>query len=447
MPITPARGKPARWSAQVLEQEGVAQKFVGKFAEAMGSAVGGMGDRADPDAWQEGFEMAFQEAAATLPTHAATASKPWIGTATLALIDRRNAAAARDDRHEVELLKDAVKRSAKADRRRWLEDLLKTGEWSQVRKCRKGFAPRPSKLKDSSGKVVDSTSRANTMAEYFERVQWAVRPMTDAMPGLAPLGPLLDVQLGPVSDEEIASATKQVRRNRSSGVDNIPGEFWKLIAEKGSPGAEWLREFCNSCWSGKRVPRKWHLARVAAIFKKGRDDDCANYRPISLLCVAYKLFASILLMRLKKAGAENRVWSTQYGFRSKHSTADALFLARRMIEATWDQRDGKLMLLALDWAKAFDSVSPEALCESLRRFGVPPALIQMVRAIYMERLFYVQDHGAGSEVRTQSFGIAQSCPLLPFFFVMMTTVLMHDATRGVEAKVGFSEVLFLVTRT
>jgi hypothetical protein len=120
----------------------------------------------------------------------------------------------------------------------------------------------------------------------------------------------------------------------------------------------------------------------------------------------YKLFASILLARLKQAGAEKRIWATQYGFKSKHSTADALFLARRMIEETWDKRDGRLMLLALDWAKAFDSVSPDALCESLRRFGIPREFIAMVRAIYMDRKFYVQEGEAKSGVRDQQFGIS-----------------------------------------
>jgi hypothetical protein len=97
---------------------------------------------------------------------------------------------------------------------------------------------------------------------------------------------------------------------------------------------------------------------VTAIFKKGDTASCENYRPISLLAIGYKLFAIILLQRLKLAGAEMRIWQTQFGFRSNRGTTDALFLTRRLLDATWAKKDGKLMLLALDWAKAFDSVSP-----------------------------------------------------------------------------------------
>ena len=78
--------------------------------------------------------------------------------------------------------------------------------------------------------------------------------------------------------------------------------------------------------------------------------------PISLLAVGYKIFAAILLRRLKDAGAEDRIWPTQFGFRSGCGCADALFIARRKVENAWAQKNGNLLILALDWAKAFDSI-------------------------------------------------------------------------------------------
>ena len=40
---------------------------------------------------------------------------------------------------------------------------------------------------------------------------------------------------------------------------------------------------------------------------------------------------------------------------------DAIFAARRHIELACAQRNGQVMLLALDWKKAFDSVNVDAL--------------------------------------------------------------------------------------
>ena len=116
-------------------------------------------------------------------------------------------------------------------------------------------------------------------------------------------------------------------------MDEIPGEYWRTALEDTEhPLAIWLCDFCNLLWMNNVVPDTWHESRVVAIFKKGDLGECGNYRPISLICVAYKLFAMILMKRLKAAGVEERIWWTQYGFRSGRGTTDALLLIRRVIE-------------------------------------------------------------------------------------------------------------------
>ena len=130
------------------------------------------------------------------------------------------------------------------------------------------------------------------------------------------------------------------------------------------------------------VPQAWHNGLVTAIFKKGDEGSCENYRPISLLAVGYKLFASILLRRLRRAGAEDRIWTTQMGFRSNRGTGDAILVARRLIEHAWATHDGSLLLLSLDWAKAFDSVAPGALVKTMQRFGIPTHFCRVVQTVF-----------------------------------------------------------------
>ena len=156
-----------------------------------------------------------------------------------------------------------------------------------------------------------------------------------------------------------------------------------------SEGLEQIRQLIQICWDSKDLPNDWQTARVQSIFKKGDPSDCNNYRPISLLCIGYKLLATILLSRLKAAGAEARIWSTQFGFKSKSGTAEALFILRRLLEQAWETDDGAISLLALDWAKAFDSISPEGLVKALERFGIPAPIREMVISIYSNRQFFV----------------------------------------------------------
>lgn len=209
----------------------------------------------------------------------------------------------------------------------------------------------------------------------------------------------------------------------------------------------WICEFCNALWTRKEVPTTWHESRVVALFKKGDLGDRANYRPISLLCVGYKLYASILLQRLKSGSAEKRIWPTQYGFRSGCGTADALVLARRMLGHTAQLANGKLLMIALDWAKAFDSITPDRMRTAMRRFGIPEAFVRAVAGIYTDQKFFVRDAGNESTWHDQHFGIVQGCPLSPFLFSIAMTCLLHDADELVQRRHGPPTAPGLVTRS
>ena len=102
---------------------------------------------------------------------------------------------------------------------------------------------------------------------------------------------------------------------------------------------------------------------------------------------------TILLDRLKNGGAEVRIWSIQYGFRSKRGTVDAILLARRVLEQSRERLDRRILMLVSDWSKVFDSVCPEKLVGSLRRFGVPADFVDVIASIYSHRRFFVREGG------------------------------------------------------
>ena len=121
--------------------------------------------------------------------------------------------------------------------------------------------------------------------------------------------------------------------------------------------------------------------------------------------MGYKISASIILARMKAGGAEARIYASQFGFKSGRGTADAILLARRILEQTRERKNGKLMMLALDWAKAFDSISPERLVLALRRFGIPEPMVRVIQVIYEDRQFFVRSGSGESQWYTQYFRI------------------------------------------
>ena len=300
----------------------------------------------------------------------------------------------------------------------------------EIHKLRKGTRIYHGRLKSMDGNVVESNQRAETFAQYLERVQWAVRPVS-TMQFSHDLGLPLPVPRFFFLDAEVLLAAGKLKCNRACGPDLVPPEFWKCICSNNT-SRTWATQLCNSIWCHGDIPDDWHDAFVAMIFKKGDPSRCVNYRPISLLSIGYKLFAKVLFQRLLASGAESRIWHTPFVFRSHRGTADAIFVATRLIEQTWSKHEGRLVFVALDWAKAFDSISPESLVHAFRRFGLPSNVCDIVRNIYKGRRFTVRDGGHQSRPHAQQFGISLRCPLSPVLFSMLMTVLISDVPRNLQ---------------
>ena len=101
----------------------------------------------------------------------------------------------------------------------------------------------------------------------------------------------------------------------------------------------------------------------------------------------------------------------------------------------------------MDWAKAFDSVAPGALLQALGRFGLPRPMLAAIEAIYSNRRFSVREAGATSGARPQRAGICQGCPLSPFLFAMVMTVLISDARAAIGQRAAEVEQLIYADDT
>ena len=130
-------------------------------------------------------------------------------------------------------------------------------------------------------------------------------------------------------------------------------------------------------------------ANIITLYKnKGDRSDCNNYRGISLLSIAGKLFAHILqgLQLL----AERIYPESQCGFRSKRSrTVDMIFSLRQLQEKCREQNK-PLYLAFIDLTKAFNLVSRDGLFKMLPLIGCPPNLLSFVKSFHDGMMSTVQ---------------------------------------------------------
>ena len=135
-----------------------------------------------------------------------------------------------------------------------MDDTLADGSWNAVRKLNKPPGKKQGRLRNLQGELVDASSRAETLAEYLESVQWTER-FADLTSGNARnFDEELPVNLDAFTADELKTAVEGFKRNKATGGDQIPMEFWMaLISDQHA--TERLLQVCNECWASKSIPQ------------------------------------------------------------------------------------------------------------------------------------------------------------------------------------------------
>jgi len=164
---------------------------------------------------------------------------------------------------------------------------------------------------------------------------------------------------------------KRLKVNKSSGPDGIPPVLLKNCRSSLSGP---LSRLYHLSYSSGIYPSQWKLANVQPAPKKGNRSDPTNYRPIAVTSILTKVMERIIKYELMNYLESNGLLhDSQYGFRSKRSTGDAM----AYVTEVWSHSlhsFGETQAIALDFSKAFDRVWHENLLGKLSAFGIDPSL-------------------------------------------------------------------------
>ena len=169
---------------------------------------------------------------------------------------------------------------------------------------------------------------------------------------------------------------------------------------------------------------------------------CDNYRGISLLSIAGKVLAKVLLNRLSLHLIDEVVPESQCGFRKHRGCADMIFSIRQLQEKCMEQQRD-VYVLFIDLTKAFDSVSRKGLWLILSQMGVPQRMVDLIRQFH---------DGMNAQVigTEECFPISnvvkQGCVLAPNLFNILFSVMLSsalkDCTAGIPIRYRMDKGLF-----
>ncbi|XP_016345583.1 uncharacterized protein LOC107691490, partial [Sinocyclocheilus anshuiensis] len=296
------------------------------------------------------------------------------------------------------------------------------------------------KMQDSwSAKADEIQKSAETMETMPNCSMKPSDPCMDLSPQGAPLYwtqmaidrmPQADINYSldvPPSETETLQAISQMSSGKAPGSDTIPAEVYKA---GGAVLVDKLTQLFQSFWNQGSIPQELKDASIVHLYKrKGNRQVCDNHRGISLLSIAGKILARVLLNHLTDHLEQGLLLETQCSFRKEGGTVDMIFAARQLQEKCQEQ-NRELCTIFVDLTKAFDNVSREGLWCIMSKFGCPDRFILMVRQFHDGMTARVLDDGKASEAFPVTNGVKQGCVLAPTLFSMMFSAMLSDAFQN-----------------
>lgn len=116
-----------------------------------------------------------------------------------------------------------------------------------------------------------------------------------------------------ISNEELNRVIPKLKKGKSAGRDDIVTEVLKY---RGGEVREWIWEICNRVWKVEGWPDEWKERILVLVLKKGKGVKVEEYRGVTLMQTAYKIYAAVLADRLREEVESKAILPpSQAGFR------------------------------------------------------------------------------------------------------------------------------------
>ena len=244
------------------------------------------------------------------------------------------------------------------------------------------------------------------------------------------------VEFVPVSIAKVRKLLEQQNPTKATGSDGIPAALLRAHADVLAPSLALL--FNKSMREG-HFPAPMKVASISPLFKGGDPSIAKNHRPVSLMSIVSKLLEQVIHDQLTQYLCRHDLFPpTQFGYRSHHSTCDALVLA---VEGICQAQTKKYFtgIAFVDMSKAFDKVKHQTLIQDLFEVGIGGTVLQWLADYLSDGTQYVKVGQVQSSPYTSFSGVPQGSVLGPLLFVLYVRDIAKELSPYNVATLQFAD--------
>ena len=244
-----------------------------------------------------------------------------------------------------------------------------------------------------------------------------------------PTAPLSSILTETITRDEVDKAIKSLKLGKAPGPD------FAMTPEVLKKGGEFIVNqvhiICKTVYEQCKAPSQWTTSLIIPLPKKGDLQQMTNYRGISLMSIAAKVYNRVLLNRIQKP-IDMSLRKNQAGFRKGRSCTQQIHILRRIIDGAYN--DGKtLSVTFIDFKKAFDSIDRDMMFAILLHYGIPEQIVKAIRVLYDHSASRVCVDGQVSEPFDITTGVLQGDVLAPFLFI----IVIDYVSKIAEGEFGY----------
>ena len=247
----------------------------------------------------------------------------------------------------------------------------------------------------------------------------------------------------PFSCSEIASAVLQLNNNKTPGPDGLGIDFYKVFWNK-------IRHIMcaviDAVYKSEQMNVSSSQGVINLIPKKGRDTRLLkNLHPITLLNSDYKIIEKAIANRMIPA-LDDIINPDQTGFLPGRRISKNI---RRIFDLLRYANKEKIeaIIISLDFQKAFDQISTEAVLGCLRLYRFSDYIINWTRILYDSFTARVQNNGNLSAPFPVERSVHQGAPNSCYYFILVAEMLAETLRSDKNIKgIKIRDILYFLSQ-